>query len=797
MSVYSVHPSGAPASSGGGFHHSAQNTAFSGHHGYGGNSGLHPSSSARGAGYGQPHHLQQQQMQLHLQQPPLPPPPHHQQYQGFTNAGNYSQQHNQSAQQLPQQGHPHSYAQPNAMSGASTLGSSSTFMFPSQGGAGGAPAGSSGPSAPLMMDGQGSGPLGAQVTSVAQQGPEAEHAVHAAAKPRMLTPMEVAHSFVYQYYYMLHDTPLDLHRFYDFDSQMIRTTDRDGTVPHSAPHHTDVRATGQREIYRAFERGRFERTTCRVRFIDAQENKDGGMLILVAGRLKHADEGPEREFAQTVFLAKQKAPRNGWYVTNEIFCYLDAAVEEVENGAREAVVPSSPSPRSRATAQDAPFQQGESSPTTVEAPATTSLVPEQSSPRGSVGGDSVRAPNAPATPISPRVGSDACASPTVKPAAAEAPELEEKKETVEEPQRNATPEKQNAAPQKPAPKRQWKREDAPNVDASTPDANWPRPGETKQQPKVDVQQQAEQFKYDPKSFAFKVVQNAQRTTGGPKGFAVPASRSTGSSANNGRAGSAQEESRASASRVGTPAASGAASWGAQGAGEGAEGPTRGDGPPAGAKKLVVLSEMPAEFSVDELKKAVAEQLKKFNEGQAVEIRKPASGRTFGWFIELDCRQSAEYLMQQGLYVRGRQMRLDFARQQGSGGPRGGGRGGRGGRGGWNGKAPNGRGEYSGPKGEGAFEDEGRFRPRFGRGEGENGVFAPAAEKEGETGADGGQWIDAGKKKKGPGGPAPGAQAGAAAGAGQERRFGLGTRGGVGRPRGGGPRRGGDQANWSR
>lgn len=709
-------------------------------------------------------------------------------------------------------------------------GSTSTFMFPSQGAAGGAPAAGSGPSAPLMMDAQGA-PLGAaQVSSSVAQGPETDHGAHA-AKPRMLTPMEVAHSFVYQYYYMLHDTPLDLHRFYDFDSQMIRTTDRDGTVPHSAPHHTDVRAMGQREIYRAFERGRFERTTCRVRFIDAQENKDGGMLILVAGRLKHADEGPEREFAQTVFLAKQKAPRNGWYVTNEIFCYLDAAVEEVQNGAREAALPSSPSARSRVSeAPTAGFQQAVRSPTAATArveahAATQTLAPEQSSPRGSAAG-SPRAPNAVG---SPRVGSgDAPASPRVVPLTPAVPTTAETQETgdearkaagegkkeagAEEAKSNSAPsaeaENQFLAPQKPAPKRQWKREDAPSPEASAPDANWPRPGETKQQAqKADAQQHAEQFNYDPKSFAFKVVQNAQRTAGGPKGFAVPATRSTGSAASNGRAG-AQEEGRTS-SRSGAAQAS----PGAQGGEAGAEGPARGDGPPAGAKKLVVLSEMPPEFSVDELKKAVADQLKKFNEGQAVEIRKPASGRTFGWFIELDCRQSAEYLMQQGLYVRGRQMRLDFARQQGSGGPRGGGaRGGRGGRGGWNaGKAPNGRGEFYGPKGDqGAFgEEESRFqRPRYARGEGanENGVFAGSAsgQKEGETGADGGgQWIDAGKKKKGPGGPGPaaGVQTGAAAGAGQgERRFGAGgARGGAGRPRGGGSRRGGgdQQPSWSR
>lgn len=112
---------------------------------------------------------------------------------------------------------------------------------------------------------------------------------------------------------------------------------------------------------------------------------------------------------------------------------------------------------------------------------------------------------------------------------------------------------------------------------------------------------------------------------------------------------AQNSSGSSSSSSSSPGSPNEA-WGASYSG-GQEGPP----PSSGNKKLVVLSEMPPEFTVEELKKAVADQLRKFNEGQAVEIRKPASGRSFGWFLELDCRQSAEYLMQQGLYVRGRQV----------------------------------------------------------------------------------------------------------------------------------------------
>ncbi|PHJ17732.1 nuclear transport factor 2 domain-containing protein [Cystoisospora suis] len=961
MSAYSVHPVTAPGSSTGpGFHHN-QTSAFSAHHHpYGQASGssaaLHqpPSSGARGgaAPYGQQHHLHQQQplQQIHLQQPPLPPPPHHQ-YQGFTNAVAYHQPSSQAnSAQIHPSHHPYSQqtgatgpagtlatasalaAAQNAspttgttpdgsMMGSQTSNASSAFLY--QGARQqGTPntALSSSPSSTSAMLVEGAPSLSA---SGSPQPPPPAQSGGGGGK-RGFLPLEVAHSFVYQYYCMLHDTPVDLHRFYDYDSQVIRTTDREGAS--NAGRYSDIRVMGQHEIYGAYERGRFEKTTCRVRVIDAQENKDGGMLILVAGRLKHADEPREREFCQTVFLARQKPPRTGWYVTNEIFCYLDAAVEEVAQAAKEEALASRPSVELQLCQEQASSSQGSGSARLVSAPSptTTSLLDEESnSPAAgavgvpepsssSSGGDGLSpgdssplADSAEDTAVacssdsveeskhsqqqrltsgeSPGVGGNASVAPEVRGLreAGTAYEDDEGEEegTVQdrrkkEPRDETSPTEggstgERGADQAGSPQqnkqqpRRWKREESGrrNSENAVADANWPKPGELAfqaQKCETQAQQQMQEaYNYDPKSFAFKVVHNAPRTTNGPKGFAVPASnsRSPGLTATGG-GGSGRS------SPQNPPAPVGGRSWGGGRGSQNSNSPgspetwnnsgSQDSPPPSGNKKLVVLSEMPPEFTVEELKKAVADQLRKFNEGQAVEIKKPASGRSFGWFLELDCRQSAEYLMQQGLYVRGRQMRLEFARQQGSGGARGGGGrggGGRGGRGGWSSHRPQtngGRDTYYTLKGESSqdgrgggtasaggsaatgCEEDHRYnnhthRTRFygtrgGSGGGQGGGDHEFSNNQGsshdvsntvEGGGEGGQWIDAGRRgkrnnaggglnspgeRKGNFGSGSGGRGGAGGGGGAVRARGGG--GGAGRRVGGGTDQQGQGAGWS-
>lgn len=75
------------------------------------------------------------------------------------------------------------------------------------------------------------------------------------------------------------------------------------------PEDYCVRAVGLQRIMHAFQRLDFDRATCRILNIDAQEVQNGGILVLVTGCLKHSKDKPEREFVQTVLLAKMRPPR--------------------------------------------------------------------------------------------------------------------------------------------------------------------------------------------------------------------------------------------------------------------------------------------------------------------------------------------------------------------------------------------------------------------------------------------------------------------------------------------------------
>lgn len=81
----------------------------------------------------------------------------------------------------------------------------------------------------------------------------------------------------------------------------------------------------------------------------------------------------------------------------------------------------------------------------------------------------------------------------------------------------------------------------------------------------------------------------------------------------------------------------------------------GNGPSQTNKKLTILEDIPDVTDPEEIKRAVDERLLRFNEGQVVEIRRPSSGRTYGMTIEVDCYQSAQYLVNDGLYINGRQV----------------------------------------------------------------------------------------------------------------------------------------------
>ena len=59
-----------------------------------------------------------------------------------------------------------------------------------------------------------------------------------------------------------------------------------------------------------------------VKYVDAQESYNGGVIVLVIGSMVNVD-GSRRGFTQTFFLAPQD---KGYYVLNDIFRYLEGDV---------------------------------------------------------------------------------------------------------------------------------------------------------------------------------------------------------------------------------------------------------------------------------------------------------------------------------------------------------------------------------------------------------------------------------------------------------------------------------------
>lgn len=74
------------------------------------------------------------------------------------------------------------------------------------------------------------------------------------------------------------------------------------------------------------------------------------------------------------------------------------------------------------------------------------------------------------------------------------------------------------------------------------------------------------------------------------------------------------------------------------------------------RRLIILAEVPATLSADELKGSINEALAAFNNGQCTDLRRPTGGRTFGIVFEVDSLQSAQYLVEHGLAINGRQVR---------------------------------------------------------------------------------------------------------------------------------------------
>ncbi|CAH8350392.1 unnamed protein product [Eruca vesicaria subsp. sativa] len=123
------------------------------------------------------------------------------------------------------------------------------------------------------------------------------------------TPDIVGNAFVHQYYYILHQSPQHVHRFYQEISKFGRPEENGVMSITSTLQAIDkkIQALGIGVI------------NAEIATVDTQESYGGGFLVLVTGYLTGKD-GVRRRFTQTFFLAPQET---GYFVLNDIFRYFD------------------------------------------------------------------------------------------------------------------------------------------------------------------------------------------------------------------------------------------------------------------------------------------------------------------------------------------------------------------------------------------------------------------------------------------------------------------------------------------
>ncbi|CAG7815018.1 unnamed protein product [Allacma fusca] len=116
--------------------------------------------------------------------------------------------------------------------------------------------------------------------------------------------------FVRQYYTVMNQGPLYLHRFYSDDSSFVHgVSARDSKVVY-----------GQQEIHKRIQSLNFRNCHAKIRQVDSHETLGNGVVIQVTGELSNNGQ-PMRRFMQTFVLAPQSPKR--YYVRNDIFHYQD------------------------------------------------------------------------------------------------------------------------------------------------------------------------------------------------------------------------------------------------------------------------------------------------------------------------------------------------------------------------------------------------------------------------------------------------------------------------------------------
>lgn len=138
------------------------------------------------------------------------------------------------------------------------------------------------------------------------------------------TPQCVGREFVRQYYTLLNQAPLHLHRFYNSSSSFVHGGIDGGTEAE------EVR--GQQQIHEKIVQLNFRDCHAKIRKVDSHKTLGDGVVVQVSGELSNNGQ-PMRRFVQTFVLAPQSPKK--YYVHNDIFRYQSLLQDEVFTDAGE------------------------------------------------------------------------------------------------------------------------------------------------------------------------------------------------------------------------------------------------------------------------------------------------------------------------------------------------------------------------------------------------------------------------------------------------------------------------------
>jgi len=134
------------------------------------------------------------------------------------------------------------------------------------------------------------------------------------------SPQCVGREFVRQYYTLLNQAPLHLHRFYSHNSSFVHGGLDNGKEAEAV--------YGQQDIHQKIMQLNFRDCHAKIRQVDSHETLANGVVVQVSGELSNNGE-PMRRFMQTFVLAPQSPKK--YYVHNDIFRYQDEVFNEGED----------------------------------------------------------------------------------------------------------------------------------------------------------------------------------------------------------------------------------------------------------------------------------------------------------------------------------------------------------------------------------------------------------------------------------------------------------------------------------